>query len=261
MKKVLLILLAWGLYASESSAQIGAVSKKVTSNSMNIVKVKKVPFEKTFYFAAGGELMTAANKYYKFNLGFEAAFGYQMGFKRGKAFGSQWGMELGVTCRGYKYKQLDFSDDHMWPSLYFSPFNYTYRIGLGKSKKTWIEPHIGAFICYDLNGHEEEGYYSNIGNGSYSYLRFNEWGNYDSDVGRFDGGLNIGARIWFAKRVGIDLSYRQCFAPEFGYQSFEGNIWRYNTITKQWEGGEHFEKQHEGPSANISLRVTIKLNK
>lgn len=262
MKRFIILFLTLGLFAHNASAQYGFVSKKITSNSMS---VKKIAFDKTFYFAAGGQLNTATESHFKFSPGYEVAFGYQMGVKRQTQLGSQIGFELGLTSRGWKYEQFYTKHHAFGHAVFLSPINYIYRIGVGKNKNTWIEPHIGAFVLFNIN----KDTYRNV---SERYLLGNEGyiissvkdlygtGYTDDDYPPLDYGVNVGLRIWLAKRVSMDISYRQGFYREFAdeeftvnYPYYSGGSWHDNVIDKAIN--------HEGMSGNICLRIGVKLNK
>lgn len=249
-QKALFLLLALCLTGMAAQAQI------VTSQSKLVTKVKKPPFEKTIYLAVGGQMVGVTNQYYKFKPGYEAALGYQMGFKRDKQFGSQWGMEAGLTSRGYKYEQAYYTADPLFPTIFFSPFNYVYRIGVGEGKKTWIEPHVGVFVSFDAENdiHRENVIKYGAGSGDF-YL-----GGLNHEAGNeLDGGVNLGIRFWFAKRVSVDLSYRQSIGSEFGREGFRITPREY--VGGQWQDGPTVTEYHKGMAANVCLRVGIKFNK
>ncbi|MBQ8968802.1 MAG: hypothetical protein IJ064_03590 [Bacteroidaceae bacterium] len=251
-QKALFLLLAMFLVGTVANAQI------VTSKSRLVTKVKKTPFEKTLYLAVGGQMVGVTNQYYKFRPGGEAALGYQMGFKRGKKFGSQWGIEAGLTTRGYKYEQPYYATvDQLNPTIFFSPFNYVYRIGVGEGKKTWIEPHVGVFVGFDPANDVDHDGLMRLGGGSgstwFQSLHY-ETGNHE-----IDGGVNLGIRFWFAKRVSVDLSYRQFIGPEFGREGFRVTPREY--VAGQWQSAPTIEECHKGRAANICLRIGVKFNK
>lgn len=253
IRKIFLLLgLALCLTSSIANAQI------VTSKSKAKIKIKKPPFEKTFYVAGGGTMNTATNKYLKFNPGFEGTFGYEQNFKRDRPFGSQWGMELGFTTQGYKYEQLGFTSDVLYSTVFFSPY-YSCRIGLGKSKKTYFEPFVGLFVCYYINndmGDEissEYHYdYKNTSYEPYTYMNV-----YDCE-GHFNAGINAGTRFWLSRRFSLDVSYRLGFNPEF--LDIQIRNTGFNYVNGEWQES-YSEDTHKGMSSSIVLRLGVRLNK
>ena len=243
------LMLAMFLVGTVANAQI------VTSHSKLVTKVKKPPFEKTFYLAGGGKLNTAENKYYKFNFGYEAAFGYEQNFKREHQFGSQWGMEVGLTSRGWKYEQMGQESNFTTPSVFISPFTYSYRVGSGRDKKTWIEPHVGVYLCYDLKDDPYEYNWTQRYSHEPSLTLHNSRGE------RGDVGFNLGVRFWFARRVSLDLAYQQGILT-FANCKWEGTVTRYSgdALMDSWQyNGIH--ETHDGRSGSIVMRIGVKLNK
>ena len=252
MKKLLILLLALGTYVSEASAQFGTVvSKKITSNTMNVIKV---PRDRTFYFAAGGQLNGVTESHFKPVFGYEAALGYQWAMKRGTQLGAQLGVEAGITSRGWEYDQFYASHKSTGMAVFLSPINYVYRMGLGANNNIWLEPHIGAFAAIDVidNYVHNEGKYEL---GERGYI------NSHTSTPEVDAGINVGLRLWVAKRISVDLSYRQGFI-EFAEE--EAKIqYRNHTTFSGYDGYETTaeEVKHSGLSGNLCLRIGVKLNK
>lgn len=246
MRRILCLLLVSCLVGTVANAQI------VTSKSRLVTKVKKPQFEKTFYLAGGAQLNVVENKYYTFRPGYDGVFGYEQNFKRSRKTGSQFGMEIGVTSRGWGYEQRDVRDNHTYPSFYLSPFNYSYRAALDKKGKTWLEPHVGAYVSYDLN--DDEGHNDWWYSTSYSYESSLQFRHDRAD--RADVGLNIGLRLWLAGRVSLDLAFQQGLFT-FAENEWSGNLWDYDMgWTSRW-----IEEEHKGRSGSLVLRIGVKLNK
>ncbi|MBQ7661936.1 MAG: hypothetical protein IJS48_01020 [Prevotella sp.] len=252
MKKLFILLLALGACVAEASAQYGSViSKKITSNTMNVIKV---PRDRTFYFAAGGQLNGVTESHFKPVFGYEAALGYQWAMKRGTQLGAQLGIEAGITSRGWEYDQFYASHKSTGMAVFLSPINYVYRMGLGANNSIWLEPHIGAFAAIDVidNYVHNEGQYEL---GERGYI------NCHTDTPKGDAGINVGLRLWIAKRINVDLSYRQGFI-EFAEE--EAIIqYRNHTTVSGYNGFEMTadKVKHSGLSGNLCLRIGVKLNK
>lgn len=259
MKRLLILLLATGFCAFEASAQFGVVSKKITSNSMNVVKI---PRDKTFYLAAGGQLNTATDSHFGFTPGYEAAIGYQWALKRNEKFGSQLGVEAGITSRGWTYKQIFEDHKSTGMAVFVSPINYVYRMGLGEKKSIWLEPHIGAFVAYDV----VEDYVRGTGDrDGFRYTGY-DLGNKGDVVTKtqhdaFDAGINLGIRLWVAKRISFDLSYRQGFIKEFAEETTHINYRDHSSSSSSSYYYHSSDMVHSGMSGNLCFRIGVKLNK
>ena len=248
---MLLMLLA----GATASAQI------VTSKSRLVTKVKKPPFEKTFYIAGGGKMNTLQRNTFSFKPGYEAAFGYEQNFKRNKKFGSQFGFEVGVTSLGYKFDQPQLNYEHSAsiPVIFVSPFTYSYRIGFGKKKKTWFEPYVGARVGYGI--FNEDYYYDDSWRtGGVSYEPYCHGYGWDRGFDtHFQAFLNAGVRLWVAGRVSIDLNYQQGLL-NVAREDFDYCVSHYNSYWNSWSTGYN-DISEEGIAAGICLRVGVKLNK
>lgn len=244
--KVIVLFLSMCMVGLVANAQI------LTSTSKLVTKVKKPPFKKTFYVAAGGSLNTATNKYYSFNPGYELALGYEYNLKRNREFGSQLGLELGLTSQGWKYEQLGIKHDVLSGALFISPY-YSYRVGLGSSKKSALEPFVGAFACLLLDTRHFNESSQSVGYQPSVYLY--------GGVGKDDlnGGITTGLRYWLSNRFSLDLIYRQGLF-DFANNYLSGTRYSYNETSKQWNS-HHFEEHHNGFSSSIILRLGVKLNK
>lgn len=242
------------LAGATASAQI------VTSKSRLVTKVKKPPFEKTFYIAGGGKMNTLQRSTFSFKPGYEAAFGYEQNFKRNKKFGSQFGFEVGVTSLGYKYDQSQMNYEHSAsiPVIFVSPFTYSYRLGFGKNKKTWFEPYVGARVGHGIFDDGNNG--SSWRTGGVSYEPYCD--GYESERGfdtHFQVFLNAGVRLWVAGRVSIDLNYQQGLL-NVAEEDFHYHVGYYNSYTDSWFTNSKWINE-EGRAASICLRVGVKLNK
>ena len=246
---MLLMLLA----GATASAQI------VTSKSRLVTKVKKLPFEKTFYIAGGGKMNTLQRNTFSFKPGYEAAFGYEQNFKRNKKFGSQFGFEVGVTSLGYKYDQPQINYEHSAsiPVIFVSPFTYSYRLGFGKKKKTWFEPYVGARVGSGI--FDEDNFY-HWETDVVSHEPYCEGYEYDRGFDtHFQVFLNAGVRLWVAGRVSIDLNYQQGLLYVAG-EGFDYCVSHYIPYWNSWST-DHKDISEEGRAASICLRVGVKLNK
>ncbi len=253
MKKLLILMLVLGTYAAEASAQFGTVvSKKITSNTMNVIKVRR---DKTFYFAAGGQINTVLESHYKSIFGYEAALGYQWAMKRDTQFGSQLGIEAGITSRGWEYDQFYASNKATGMAVFVSPINYVYRMGLGASKSIWFEPHIGAFVAADVI--EEYEPYNGF---TYSLEGTGKIRTY-TEHATVDAGINIGLRLWVAKRISFDLSWRQGFVPSYAEEKAKVQYNTYGAKSGYSYDKTYSEIKHSGMSGNLCFRIGVKINK
>jgi len=254
MKKLFILLLALGACVAEASAQFGTViSKKITSNTMNVIKV---PRDRTFYFAAGGQLNGVTESHFKPVIGYEAALGYQWAMKRGTQLGAQLGIEAGITSRGWEYDQFYANNKATSMAVFVSPINYVYRMGLGSSKNIWIEPHIGAFASLDVvENYPHDAEYDRYQLSNRGFVECH------TDNELFDFGINVGLRMWIAKRISLDISYRQGFVQ---FVEKEAIIkYRNHTTFSGYDGYETTadKVKHSGLSGNLCLRIGVKLNK
>ena len=241
------------LAGATASAQI------VTSKSRLVTKVKKPPFEKTFYIAGGGKMNTLQRSTFSFKPGYEAAFGYEQNFKRNKKFGSQFGFEVGVTSLGYKFDQPQINYEHSAsiPVIFVSPFTYSYRIGFGKKKKTWFEPYVGARVGSGIFDEDNSDHWETDGVSHEPYCA-----GYEYDRGfdiHFQAFLNAGVRLWVAGRVSIDLNYQQGLL-NVAREDFDYIVPNYDSHTDRWVN-DYNDISEEGIAASICLRVGVKLYK
>ena len=221
----------------------------VTSRSRLVTKIKKPPFEKTLYLAAGGLLNTRTDPHYSVNPGYEAVLGYQQGFKRNKKFGSQWGVEAGITTHGYKLEQHFYSYDESPLCLTVSPFTYAYRIGVGANKSFWIEPHIGveANIRLDDDDSDKREYTNSYSREPHYSATINGDG--------FDVGIRLGLRMWVARRISLDVA---CRVGVVG-RSHDLELSTY-TYESYWQN--HYTRENmKGNNASLLVRLGVKLNK
>lgn len=199
MKKIFLLLTALVSFATVSNAQI------VRSNSSKTVTstVEKEPTETVKYMRlglnfmkiGGDDVSDAIKDYMKSNLGYQIIWGFEKPL--GPLF---WGMEYGLSSRGYKL-EFDNEDEKLFVhSGIFSPFNLGYKYGI--TDELAVEGHVGAYISGDYfgkcKGTDEDGE-------SYeeSIYDFDDWS-------YLDAGMQFGFGLWY-NQIGIDFLIQKGF--------------------------------------------------
>ena len=199
MKKALSLFVAT-LLCSGMSAQI------VSSRSVGIKTEQSRPTETVWYLRAGLNIMNLTGDGADgtdSKMGYNAMVGYQKSL--GTA-GAYWGMEAGLSSRGYKADELKC----MAHNIQLSPFTFGWKFGLTDNFK--IDAHLGAFLSYDYTSKMKED------GGSCS------WGDFadenEIDYNHFDAGIGVGAGVWY-DRFNLDFTYQHGFVDVFS--DLDGN--------------------------------------
>ncbi len=144
-----------------------------------------------------------------------------------------WGMEMGVSTRGYKANaewesghisstwgdyighRIEESQTLMAYNAYFTPVMFGYKYEL-LSNMT-LDAHIGAFASYDFAGNSKRDTYD--WQTSSGKDRVKESSSKTSledlkDYSRFDAGMNIGIGVWFG-HFNLDFSWQRGFVNMF----------------------------------------------
>jgi len=175
------------VFAIVSNAQI------VRSNSSKTVTttVEKEPSESIWYMRLGLNMMKFKgdlidDEYMKSNLGYNWVIGFEKPL--GPLF---WGMEFGLSSRGFKLEGNGYTSKFMAHNGIFSPFNIGYKYPI--SDNFAVEAHLGAFVSGDY---------------------FGKWDDdviYDYDDYIYpNAGMQFGFGMWFSN-IGLDLCWQKGF--------------------------------------------------
>ncbi len=145
---------------------------------------------------------TKARAGYDLNFGFQRPMG---------SVGLYWGMEYGLTSRGYKTSKSfeDYSETtkEIRHDIIWSPFVFGFRKNLVGDLD--IDAHTGLFMSCDYTGKDKTTIKASGHKESNSTTITNS-----GSCNRFDAGLKFGVGLWY-KRYNLDLSYRQGFVHMF----------------------------------------------
>ncbi len=201
-----------------------AQAQIVTSTSRSITR-EKVKTNTTHYVRVGLNFMNVAGddaKELDGKVGYDLSWGFQktLGGK-----GAYWGMEGGLSSRGYSMKDEGSSWEPYYNpynpgsghyvsekeeekmiahNIYYVPFQFGWRFDLGHNIS--VDPHIGTFISFDYAGKSKYTYTRDgeeEDNESYSLGDLDGWQ-------RVDAGLKFGVGAWY-KNFNLDLSYQRGF--------------------------------------------------
>ncbi len=170
------------------------------------------------------------------NGNFETSTGYDVTFGFSKSFGKRplyWGMELGLSSRGYKTSaSWEYSatssisggrDYHskvqditlLCHTVKLSPFTIGYRYTFLKNMAADV--HLGAYASYDYAGQSKEDYTDHVvstsqyGNRNDKETTSTKTKLKDIDGMRnYDAGINLGIGYWYG-RFNIDFTWQRGF--------------------------------------------------
>lgn len=175
---------------------------QIVSSRSSLVRTEKQPSKTQWFVRAGMNIMDMTGddvtEYVKSNIGYNAVFGFARSM--GTA-GAYWGMDFGLTSRGFKIEYDGESAKGIAHAVQVSPFTFGWRINV--ADQIAIDPHIGAFVSCDYTSKLSED------NGD-KY----DWDEAFEDYDCFDAGLNVGLSIWY-NRFNIDFSYQSGFIEVF----------------------------------------------
>lgn len=179
---------------------LGAVAQAqiITSTSSNVIREQKVS-KTTSYVRLGLNMMNMTGDGAE-DLGSKAGYDFSYGFQ--KAMGSKggyWGMEVGLSSRGYSYEEGDYEQSLMAHNIYYVPFQFGWKFNVGHN--ITIDPHIGAFLSGDYAGKLKVEYDGESEDANISDIE---------DYQYVDAGLKLGVGVWY-KRLNLDLSYQKGF--------------------------------------------------
>lgn len=197
MKKLLLIAIV-ALVGVSASAQV-KFNRTFASKKSNTTWYLRAGMNTN---SSGLDLSEYNGDYYEYNVsskvGYEVAFGFNKGFGKSNVY---WGMELGVSSRGFSITEKEDDDiygdySYMGHNVKFVPFMFGYKHPLTEDFK--IDGHLGAFASFDFASTED------YDNGPDDY---DIW-----DESPFDAGIQIGIGAWY-KRLNLDFTYQIGFVP------------------------------------------------
>ena len=201
MKRLLSIAVIALMGAGAAVAQ----STIVSSRSVSIIS-EKTPSNTQWIFRAGVNVMGADGEGsdrlttkagYYFAISIEKPISY---------FGLNWGMELGLTSRGFGFdtNSSKSSMSLMGHGIRFSPITFGYGYNITDDFK--IAAHLGGFISVDYAASLKATY-----NGESESIGISDM--YDSvgwEYNRFDGGIALGGGLWY-KRFNLDVTWQRGF--------------------------------------------------
>lgn len=188
MKKVLSIVAALLLCAGTQA--------QIVSSRSSIVRTEKAQSSTLWFARAGINIMnyagdgasgTGATIGYDANVGFHKSIGAQ---------GAYWGMDFGLTSRGFKIDDTKA----IAHAVQVSPFNFGWKLSV--ADKVTIDPHIGVAVSCDYTSKMKETHVS---------MSWKEFGDLaEADYMPADVAMNVGAGIWY-DRFNLDFTYHHGF--------------------------------------------------
>lgn len=198
-------LLSFAVIALMGAGAAMAQSTIVSSRSVSITREKE-PSNTQWIIRAGVNAMGAAGENAK-NLTSKVGYDFAISFEKPISnFGLNWGMELGLTSRGFGFDtgNSNASANIMGHGIRFSPITFGYGYNITDDFKIAI--HFGGYISVDylanykvsVNGESES-----FGIGDMNDL-------FNLEYNRFDGGIAFGGGLWF-KRFNLDVTWHRGF--------------------------------------------------
>lgn len=196
MKKLLSIIAAL-LICMGTQAQI-------VSSRSSIVRTEKQSSNTQWFVRGGMNLMNLsgdAAEDLKSKMGYNVMLGFT---KNLGAQGAYWGMDFGLTSRGFKVEGEGDDIKSIAHAVQVSPFTFGWEFDVTDAIS--IDPHIGAFVSCD---------YTSKMKGDGEDIRWSDFADYSEvDYNRFDAGLNLGVGVWY-DRFNLDFSYQRGFIDVF----------------------------------------------
>lgn len=206
MKKLLSIVAAL-LICMGSQAQI-------VSSRSSLVKTERQPRQprRTQWFVRTGmnvmKMSGDGAEGIKSNMGYNVMFGFD---KSMGSAGAYWGMDFGLTSRGFKDEDGKGEDvKAIAHAVQVSPFTFGWKINV--APKLAIDPHIGTFVSFDYVN-KYKGGNVDMNWDDFAYVIERETG-YDCTYNLYDVGINTGVGIWYS-RFNLDISYQRGFVDVF----------------------------------------------
>ena len=176
------------------------VQAQIVSSRSSIVKTERQPSSTQWFIRGGMNLMNMNGDGAD---GLKSKMGYNVmaGFAKpmGSA-GAYWGMDFGLTSRGFKAEGEDEDIKCTAHAVQVSPFTFGWKVNV--ADKIAIDPHIGAFVSCDytskMKGDGDDISWSDFADTEYV------------DYNRFDAGINFGVGVWY-DRFNLDFSYQPGF--------------------------------------------------
>lgn len=137
----------------------------------------------------------------KSKMGYNVMLGFT---KNLGAQGAYWGMDFGLTSRGFKVEGEGDDIKSIAHAVQVSPFTFGWEFDVTDAIS--IDPHIGAFVSCD---------YTSKMKGDGEDISWSDFADYSGvDYNRFDAGLNLGVGVWY-DRFNLDFSYQRGFIDVF----------------------------------------------
>ena len=196
MKKLLSIIAAL-LICMGTQAQI-------VSSRSSIVKTEKQPSNTQGFVRVGMNIMNMVGDGAE---GLDSKMGYNVTFGFIKPMGNAgayWGMDLGLTSRGFKIEGEDDDIKYIAHAVQISPFTFGWKINV--ADEIAIDPHIGAFVSCDYTSTMKDD------NNDMDWSDFADL--LAVDYNRYDVGINAGVGVWY-DRFNLDFSYQRGFIDVF----------------------------------------------
>ena len=183
---LMVAVLAFSYVVNAQIVKSNSVKRTITTE-----KVEKPESESIWYMRLGLNMMKFKgdlidDEYMKSNLGYNWVIGFEKPL--GPLF---WGMEFGLSSRGFKLESNGYTSKFMAHNGIFSPFNIGYKYPI--SDNFAVEAHLGAFVSGDY---------------------FGKWDDdviYDYDDYVYpNAGMQFGFGMWFSN-IGLDLCWQKGF--------------------------------------------------
>lgn len=196
MKKILFlfaVVLTFGYNVSNAQIVRSNSERTITTTTTH----ERPPSESMWYarfglnfMKVGGDDVDPFKSNIKSNLGYQIVLGFEKPL--GPLF---WGMEFGLSSRGYKFNNIGDNQKLLAHNGIFSPFNLGYKYNI--TGEFAVEAHLGVYVSGDYFGKYKDDH--------------DEFNIYDAENHIFpDAGMQFGFGVWYGK-VGVDLLFQKGF--------------------------------------------------
>ena len=162
------------------------------------------------------------------NVGYNLLFGFQKPLGK---LGAYYGMEYGLSTRGFKDTDDDDTYSFTCHQIQFSPFNFGWNITCVQDIFQ-VDPHVGICITFDYIAIEKNGLYMDeygqddmdeCNNSEFEYWygkskseyyekhNMYESGSWMESYLPFDAKLSFGCGFWFINKINVDFTFQRGF--------------------------------------------------
>lgn len=183
----------------------------------------KTPISKTntqWIVRGGLNFMNVVGSTYMSEYGGRVGYDLSVSFQKPIAdFGLFWGMDMGLSSRGYGCKEKDYEDKYIMHNLKYAPFTFGYEYQI--TKDLTLDAHTSIYMSIDYAGKNKwrDLYGDDQSWDSESMKDF-------EDYMPFDMGFQWGIGLWW-KQFNLDLMYQRGFinwTTESGYSWYASNF-------------------------------------